>query len=51
MASLLSGEKPSACTKCDNTFKQICGLKEHEKTNTGEKPFTCTKCDKTFKQG
>jgi len=43
-----SGEKNFACSKCDKSFTQSCGLKAHEWIHTGEKQFVCSKCDKVF---
>ena len=45
-----TGEKPYACTKCDQAFSQQSALTAHARTHTGEKPYSCTKCDKVFRQ-
>ena len=43
-----TGEKPFACSKCDQSFADSGTLKEHERIHKGKRPFTCLKCDKTF---
>ena len=43
-----TGEKPFACSKCDQSFADSCTLKEHERIHKGKRPFACLKCDKTF---
>ena len=45
-----TGEKPFACSKCDQSFADSDTLKEHERIHKGKRPFTCLKCEKTFSQ-
>ena len=46
--STQTGEKPFACTKCDEKFATDAELQVHERTHTEEKPFKCPKCNKAF---
>ena len=50
MNEFTSGEEPYECKYCNKRFKQISGLRYHERNHTGEEPYDCKKCGKRFKQ-
>ena len=42
------GDKPYACTECDEMFIRASSLGRHKLVHTGEKTFPCAVFDKRF---
>ena len=46
--SIITGEKPYACSMCPRRFAQKSHVVRHERIHTGEKPYACFHCGKKF---
>ena len=44
------GEKPFACSQCEEGFHRRVSLNMHERSHTGDKQFACSYCDKSLEQ-
>ncbi|XP_064628310.1 zinc finger protein 70-like [Lineus longissimus] len=41
--------KTKQCPYCDKAFRDVTGLREHQRIHTGEMPYTCHLCGKSFR--